>query len=159
MPDRYQNSIRYFGLLAPYKQRRTKAAALNALLRQTPRPHPPRLLYADSIKRDFGYDPLIESKGQRMTRFSDELAGKSRELSELEAVVKAKDEKLLVAQNAQAELIRKQPELDDAKLELDLTVQTRVQESLTVIRDKAKHKAEEELKLKISERDGGSRYK
>jgi hypothetical protein len=73
--------------------------------------------------------------------------------------VKAKDEKLLVAQNAQAELIRKQPELDDAKLELDLTVQTRVQESLTVIRDKAKHKAEEELKLKISERDGGSRYK
>jgi hypothetical protein len=66
VPDRYQNSIRYFGLLAPYTQRQTKAA-LYALLGQTPRPHPPRLLYPESIKRDFGYDPLIDSTGQRMT--------------------------------------------------------------------------------------------
>ena len=58
-----------------------------------------------------------------------------------------------MAQNAQAELIRKQRELDDAKRELDLTVETRVQESLTVVRDKAKHDAEEGLKLKISERE------
>jgi hypothetical protein len=65
IPDRYQNSIRYFGLLAPYTQGQTKAA-LYALLGQTPRPHPPRLLYPESIKRDFGYDPLLDSKGQRM---------------------------------------------------------------------------------------------
>ncbi len=91
------------------------------------------------------------SKARRLV--SDELEGKARELAELEAVVKAKDEKLLVAQNAQAELIRKQRELDDAKRELDLTVETRVQESLTVVRDKAKHDAEEGLKLKISERE------
>jgi hypothetical protein len=67
VPDRYQNSIRYFGLLAPYAQRQTKVA-LYALLGQTPRPHPPRLLYPESIKRDFGYDPLIDRKGQRMIR-------------------------------------------------------------------------------------------
>ncbi len=67
MPDRYQNSICYFGLLAPYTQRQTKAA-LYTLLGQTPRPHPPRLSYSESIKRDFGYDPLLDSKGQRMTR-------------------------------------------------------------------------------------------
>ena len=84
---------------------------------------------------------------------SDELQGKARELAELEAIVKAKDAKLLLAQNAQAELIRKQRELDDAKRELDLTVETRVQESLGAVRLKAKGEAEEELKLKISERE------
>ncbi len=91
------------------------------------------------------------NKARRLV--SDELEGKARELADLEAVVKAKDEKLLVAQNAQAELIRKQRELDDQRRELELTVETRVQESLGAVRDKAKHDAEEELKLKISERE------
>jgi len=76
-----------------------------------------------------------------------------RELAELETVVKAKDEKLLVAQNAQAELIRKQRELDDQKRALELTVEQRVQEPLGDVRLKAKHEAEEELVLKVAERD------
>jgi hypothetical protein len=84
---------------------------------------------------------------------SDELASKTRELQELEAVMKAKDGKLAEAQKAQADLIRKQRELDDQKREFELTVETRVQESLVAVRDKAKHDAEEELKLKISERE------
>jgi hypothetical protein len=84
------------------------------------------------------------SKARRLV--SDELEGKARELADLEAVVKAKDERLAEAQKAQAQLIRKQRELD-------LTVETRVQESLGAVRDRAKHDAEEELKLKISERD------
>ncbi len=91
------------------------------------------------------------NKARRLV--SDEIEGKARELADLEAVVKAKDAKLAEAQNAQAELIRKQRELDDQKRELDLTVETRVQESLGAVRDKAKHDAEEELKLKISERE------
>ncbi len=91
------------------------------------------------------------SKARRLV--SDELEGKARELADLEAVVKSKDAKLAEAQNAQAELIRKQRELDDQKRELELTVETRVQESLGAVRDKAKRDAEEELKLKISERD------
>src|ERR1039458_6798818 len=91
------------------------------------------------------------NKARRLV--SDELEGKTRELAELEAVVKVKDEKLAEAQNAQAGAVRKQRELGDQKRELDLTVETRVQESLGAVRDKAKHDAEEELKLKISERD------
>jgi hypothetical protein len=91
------------------------------------------------------------NKARRLV--SDELEGKAGELADLEAVVKAKDEKLAEAQNAQAEAVRKQRELDDQKRELDLTVETRVQESLGAVRDKAKHDAEEELKLKISERE------
>jgi hypothetical protein len=93
-----------------------------------------------------------EAKRARLL-VSDELAGKTREIRELEAVVKAKDEKLAEAQKAQAELIRKQRELDDAKREFELTVESRVQESLGAIRDQAKHDAEEGLKLKISERE------
>ncbi len=84
---------------------------------------------------------------------SDELEGKTRELAELQQVLEAKDGKLAEAQKAQAELIRKQRELDDQKRELELTVETRVQESLGAVRDKAKQDAEEELKLKISERE------
>jgi hypothetical protein len=84
---------------------------------------------------------------------SDELAGKTRELADLEAIVKSKDEKLAEAQNAQAELIRKRRELDDAKRELELNIEKRVQESLVGLREKAKRDAEDELKLKLSERE------
>lgn len=84
---------------------------------------------------------------------SDELAGKGRELAELEAVLKTKDEKLAEAQNAQAELLRKQRELDDARREMELTIEQSVQESLGGVRDKAKREAEDALKLKLFERE------
>jgi hypothetical protein len=57
------------------------------------------------------------------------------------------------AQKEQAALLRKQRELDDAKRELELTVEKRVQESLTEIRQKAKAEAEESLKLKVVEKE------
>ncbi len=43
--------------------------------------------------------------------------------------------------------------MDDAKRELDLTVEKKVQESLTAVRDKAKQEAEEGLKLKVLEKE------
>jgi hypothetical protein len=95
----------------------------------------------------------VEEANKARRLVSDELEGKAREHADLEAVVKAKDEKLAEAQNAQAEAVRKQRELDDQKRELDLTVETRVQESLGEVRDKAKREAEEELALKVAERD------
>ena len=95
----------------------------------------------------------VEEATRARLLVSDELDAKSRELAELEKVLKSKDGKLADAQNAQAELIRKQRELDDARRELDLTVETRVQESLGDVRVKAKREAEGELKLKIAERE------
>lgn len=82
-----------------------------------------------------------------------ELDAKVRELTELQEVLKARDEKLAEAQNAQAELIKKQRELDDAKRELELTVEKRVQDGLTEVRASAKREAEEGLKLKVMEKD------
>ena len=41
-------------------------------------------------------------------------------------------------------------QLDDAKREIDLTIEARVQESLVNVRAKAKLEAEESLKLKVT---------
>jgi len=82
-----------------------------------------------------------------------ELETKVRELTELQEVLKVRDEKLAEAQNAQAELIKKQRELDDAKRELELTVEKRVQDGLGEVREKAKREAEDGLKLKVMEKD------
>lgn len=82
-----------------------------------------------------------------------ELDAKGRELAELQEVLKARDEKLAAAQQAQAELIRKQRELDDARRELELTVEKRVQDSLGEARTQARREAEEALKLRVLEKD------
>jgi hypothetical protein len=82
-----------------------------------------------------------------------ELDAKVRELGELQEVLKTRDEKLAAAQKVQAELIKKQRELDDAKRELELTVEKRVQEGLTEVRLQAKREAEDGLKLKVLEKD------
>ena len=83
----------------------------------------------------------------------NDLEQKMKEISTLQEVLKQRDVKLAEAQKAQAELIRKQRELDDAKRELDLTIEKRVQADLGAERDKAKKEAEEELKLKVLEKD------
>jgi len=50
-------------------------------------------------------------------------------------------------------LIRKQRELDDAKRELDLTVEKRIQEGLQATREQARREAEESLSLKVREKE------
>jgi hypothetical protein len=82
-----------------------------------------------------------------------ELQGKTRELADLQEVLKNRDEKLAEAQKTQAELLKKERQLDDAKRELELTVEKRVRDSLTEIRAQAKKEAEEGLKLKVMEKD------
>jgi hypothetical protein len=93
-----------------------------------------------------------ESKKARQV-VASELEGKARELAELQEVLKVRDEKLAEAQKAQADLIKKQRELDDAKRELELTVEKRVQDGLTEVRSQARREAEEGLKLKVMEKD------
>jgi hypothetical protein len=82
-----------------------------------------------------------------------ELDAKSKELAELGQILQERDGKLKEAQKAQAEAIKKQRELDDARRELDLTVEKQVQESLSAARDKAKAEAEDSLKLKMAEKE------
>jgi hypothetical protein len=80
-------------------------------------------------------------------------AAAAGEATDLQELLAQRDEKLRDAQREQATLLRKQREFDDAKRELDLTIERRVQESLGEIRQKAKVEAEESFKLKVSEKE------
>lgn len=82
-----------------------------------------------------------------------EIEQKAREVADLHEILRQRDEKLAEAQTAQAELIRKKRELDDARRELDLTVERRITESLDEIRTKTRKEVEDAAKLTISERD------
>jgi hypothetical protein len=83
----------------------------------------------------------------------NDLDQRAKEITELQEILKQRDVKLAEAQKAQAEVTRKQRELEDAKRELELTVAKRVQAELDAACDKAKKDAEEELKLKVLEKE------
>jgi hypothetical protein len=95
---------------------------------------------------------LEEAKKARLLVASD-IEQKEREVLDLQAVLNERDKKLAQAQMAQADLIRKQRELGDAKREMDLNIEKRVQASLAIVRDKAKQEAEDGLKSKVLEKE------
>jgi hypothetical protein len=94
---------------------------------------------------------VVEEARKAKLALSNELEQKSKDLLEIQGILKQKDEKLAEAQKAQADLIRKQRELDDAKRELDLTIEKRVQAGITATREQAKKEADEASKLKLME--------
>ncbi len=93
-----------------------------------------------------------EAKKAKLILATD-LERKAKEVTDLQDILKQRDKKLAEAQKVQADLLRKQRELDDAKRELDLTVEKRVQEGLAATRDQAKKEAEESLSLKVKEKE------
>ncbi|MBM4297313.1 MAG: DUF2130 domain-containing protein [Deltaproteobacteria bacterium] len=97
---------------------------------------------------------IAADEGQKAKlALGNDLDQKIKEISTLNAVLKQRDQKLAEAQQAQAEVLRKERELDDAKRELELTIEKRVQADLGNERERAKKEAEEELKLKVMEKD------
>lgn len=107
---------------------------------------------AEKLKAERTIIAAEESKKAKFLLGAD-LDQKAKELVELQEVLKQRDEKLGEAQKAQAELIRKQRELDDATREMALTIEKRVEESLVVVRNKARLEAEDGLKLKVAEKE------
>jgi hypothetical protein len=82
-----------------------------------------------------------------------ELQAKAAEAAELRRTLDANNAKLAEAQQAQAEVMRKQRALDEEKRELDLTIEKRVQASIEEIRAKAKQEADEGARLRVLEKD------
>lgn len=107
---------------------------------------------ADKLKLERSKIVAEEARKARLA-LSNDLDQKSKEIREIQEILKHKDEKLAEAQKVQADLLRKQRELDDAKRELDLTIEKRVQEGLAATRDQAKKEAEEGLKFKVMEKE------
>jgi len=107
---------------------------------------------AEKVHMERGRIATEEAKKARLALQQD-LDQKTKELAEVNALMEEREAKLVEAQKAQADLLRKQRELDDAKRELELTVEKRVQEGLAVTREQAKKEAEEGLKLKVLEKE------
>ena len=106
----------------------------------------------DQLKIDRARITAEESRKSKQA-FANDLEQRSREIAELQAILKNQEAKLTEAQKTQADLLRKQRELDDAKRELDLTIEKRVQEGLSVTRQQARKEAEDEQRLKVLERE------
>lgn len=93
-----------------------------------------------------------EAKKARETAAA-ELEAKEAEATELRQSLQANNAKLAEAQQAQAELMRKQRALDEEKRELDLTIEKRVQASIAEIQAKARLEADEAARLRVLEKD------
>jgi hypothetical protein len=85
--------------------------------------------------------------------FSLDLHHKAQELEDLKRLYNEREAKLAEAQKAQAEAVRKERELADARRELDLTIEKRVAEKQGEIQSRAKAEAEAALQLKVQEKE------
>ena len=83
----------------------------------------------------------------------DALERKAQEVSELTDILKSREEKLAEAQNAQAELVKQKRELDDARREMSLTIEKRIQDGLQESREKIQREAEETYGLRVMEKE------
>ncbi len=107
---------------------------------------------AEKLKQERVKIAFEEAKKAKLS-IGNDLEQKHKEVCDLQDILKQQNEKLADAQKAQAELIRKQRELDDAKREMDLTVEKRIQEGLTATRDQARKETEEQMRLKVMEKE------
>jgi hypothetical protein len=82
-----------------------------------------------------------------------ELESKDKALAELQQQRELDRIKLAAAQQAQADFLKKERELEDTKRELELTIQQRVQAALGEIQTKARLDAEDSLKAQMSQKD------
>jgi hypothetical protein len=93
-----------------------------------------------------------ESKRARALLAAD-LEQRDQQLADLAQLLATNNEKLAEAQRAQADVLRKQRQLDDAKRELDLAVEQKVQDALVAVRDKAKIEVEDAFGTRITEKE------
>jgi hypothetical protein len=97
---------------------------------------------------------IAEAEGKRARlAIADELTERDRQLADLQQLLAANNEKLAAAQKIQADMLRKERELDDARREVELTVVTKVQQELAAVREKAKVDAEDAFKAKVAEKE------
>ena len=107
---------------------------------------------AEKLKSELGVVAKEEARKAKLAVAAD-LEAKAKDVADLQEILQKRDQKLAEAQKAQADILVKQRELDDEKRELDLTIEKRVQASVEEVRRKAKKEVEDELKLKVTEKE------
>jgi hypothetical protein len=96
---------------------------------------------------------LTEEARTAKARAATTITEQSNQLVLLKDEAARKDAKLVEAQQAQAEALRKERELADRERELDLTVERRVTNEIGNARQQARLDADEAARLKLMERD------
>lgn len=107
---------------------------------------------AEQMRQERSRVAAEENKKAKL-EFGAELERKSKDNAELQEIIRQRDEKLTEAQQAQAEFTRKTRELEEARRQLDLTVEKRIDEGLAGIHEKARKAAEDRLGLKVHEKE------
>jgi hypothetical protein len=97
---------------------------------------------------------IAAAEAQKARRLvSTDLEARANEIADLNQVLRQRDAKLAEAQQAQADVVRNQRDPDDARREIDLTIENRVQAELTTVRDRAKQETEAALTLRVREKE------
>jgi hypothetical protein len=109
-------------------------------------------IIAERLKVESKRVAEVEAKKARAA-VSIDFHHQAQQLEELKKRDLERDAKLAEAQKAQAEAVRKERELADAKRELDLTIEKRVLEKQTEIQLRAKAEAEGTLLLRVQEKE------
>ena len=107
---------------------------------------------AARLQEERGKIAADEAKKAKLA-IGNDLEQKAKELAEISEILKARDAKLAEAQKAQADILRKERELADARREMELTIQKGIDEQISKVRETAKRDAEESLTLKLIEKD------
>jgi hypothetical protein len=94
-----------------------------------------------------------EAQEKAKAQLATDMAAKAEQISDLEATLKQRDEKLAEARKLQLDLLKQQRELQEKEAELDLTIERRLQESKQEAEAKALQRFEEANKLKNAEKD------
>lgn len=107
-----------------------------------------------SARLDEARKQIAVDEAERAKRVvAADMEERDRKFAELQETLASREEKLRLSQAAEAEMLKKQRELDDKLREVDLAVQQQVNEGLEAVRATAKQEAEDALSLKVKERD------
>lgn len=107
-----------------------------------------------SARMDEARKQIAVDEAERAKRVvAADMEERDRKFAELQETLASREEKLKLSQAAEAEMLKKQRELDDKLREVDLAVQRQVNEGLEAVRVTAKQEAEDALSLKVKERD------
>ena len=82
-----------------------------------------------------------------------EVAEKNKEANELKAILIDRENKLSASQKKQAELMKQQRELEDAKREMEVTIETRIAKESELVRIKTREEAENAMSLRVKEKE------
>lgn len=94
-----------------------------------------------------------EEQKKARDRVQGDIERAAKERGELEELLKERNAKLAEAQQAQAEVLRKERELEDARREMALTIEKQVQAGLDAVRLQARKDADEQIGLRLAEKE------